>query len=212
VCLPGKLGQRDHSWTYDPEAWCDLQWGEWHGKDRKGCTNRYRAVGGIVFRDSSIGVSYDSCISVAAWITSAARLRLLQAMRICGWDSVYYVDTDAAICDSVGFERLQSCGMVKDREWGFLRTLAGPSTFTSYGIKSYSVGGRFINAGQARGQCVDAGDGKNYWYTPTLVESLQGSLRPSTKAILKRYRTKEEYRQGIVGADGKVLPIELREW
>jgi hypothetical protein len=212
VCLPGKLGQVNHSWEYDPSAWCDLQWGEWHGKDKDGRTNRYRSIGGMVFRDTTCGFAYDSCPSVAAWITSAARIRLLQAIRISGWDNVYYVDTDGLIVSSVAYGRMLSKGMVQDRSLGYLRLLAGSAKCTIHGIKSYSIGRRFVNAGEQRGQCIDAGDGKHYWYTPVIAESLQGSVKPNIKPIYKRYRTPQEYRQGIVWSDGKVSPLVLREW
>lgn len=211
VSLPGKFGQRDRRWVYCPEMHTEIGYGEWWGTSQRGEPCRYRSVARKVFRDEILGWSADSVPSVAAWITSAARIKLLHAIRIATWEHTYYVDTDSVMVDESGWTNLISSGLVKDKTLGMLYLKSGAMPTTIHGIKHYVEDGRLTCAGLPRGQCEDYGDGAHYWYTLSATEQTRNMERPEATRILRRYERGGRYRHRVVGEDGRTKPIVLSE-
>jgi hypothetical protein len=207
VCLVGKFGQR--SWYWEP-VWVDYvqaPYCEWHGKNEKGEIVRYRSVAWNTEREVPGGFAPDAVVSVAAWITSEARRVLLAAIRIAGWEHVFYVDTDALIVDQIGLERLRADGWIRPGQLGKLSVKSGPCRVEIRGIKYYVVDGAVTCAGLPKGVCMDAGDGRHYWYRQSPAASVRKGQQPSALATLGTYQRTPEYRHGVVGPDGRVTPI-----
>lgn len=212
VSLPGKFGQRDRRWIYCPEMSTDQSYGEWYGSNQRGEPCRYRAIAGKVQRDEMLGWSDNAVPSVAAWITSAARIKLLAAIRIAGWAHTYYTDTDSVMVDESGLMKLESAGLIRQHTMGFLEIKGPPAITEIYGVKHYVESGRLTCAGLPKGQCEDYGDGKHYWYHQTAAEQARSGKRPEATRVLRVYDRGGKYRHRVVGEDGRTTPIVLSEW
>jgi hypothetical protein len=207
VSIVGKFGQRERRWVHCPNIWTDLLYGEWYGSDELGRGCRYRSLGGVVQRDEILGLSVDAVPAVAAWILSAARMRLLQLIRIAGWDQTYYCDTDSLMVSCSGFERLLNAGELRDIELGSLYKKGLHKDVEIRGHKHYVEDGRVVCSGLPRGQCVDAGDGVHYWYHSHAQTDAARRQRPTADRVLRKYERIVEYHGGIVRDDGRVDPI-----
>lgn len=212
VSIVGKLGQRDRRWVHCPRVWSDIQYGEWWGSGRDGKPCRYRAVAGHVQRDETLGWGADAVPAIAAWITSAGRMKLLSAIRAVGWYHVWYVDTDAIMTDAIGLDRLYSDGQIEPNRIGMLQIIHSPTVTEIRGVKYYVQDGRVVCSGLPRGVCVDAGDGLHYWHSDTPYESIRAGHKPSATGTFREYHRDSNYRHGNVQADGRVTPLYKEDW
>lgn len=212
VSVPGKFGQRDRRWTPTPEIAALVPYGEWDGSRADGSPCRYRAVAWRTYRDDVLGWGAESVPSIAAWVTSAARVKLLQAIRVAGWGHVYYVDTDSLLVDSIGLDQLGIAGHIRPGILGALYRKGEPASVALHGAKHYVEGGNVVCAGLPRGSCVDHGDGHHYWHQITPADAVRRGMRPEAHRELRTYQRREPYRQGIVDSDGKVMPFVLEEF
>lgn len=208
----GKMGQRSRTWTAAPAIATDMVYGSWLGVDDSGGTCRYRVVAGIVQRDTLLGSAPDAVPAVAAWITSAARVRLLGAIRCAGWDQTHYYDTDSLVVSALGYARLRAAGRVQRAALGELQDVHASTTCVIYGVKHYVFGDKLTCSGLPRGHCEDVGDGHHYWYWRTPASSVSHGRRPESGRVLRRYKRQREYRHGVVADDGTVSPHVLSEW
>jgi hypothetical protein len=211
VSLPGKMGQRQRFWDRCESEWSDVAWGEWWGRDLAGNPCKYRSIAHTVYRDTVGGFAKDAVPAIAAWITSAGRMKLLEAMRTAGRSEVLYVDTDGLIVTEAGYRKLCAANMVRIKELGFLDTKAGPVTVEIKGIKHYVSNGKVTCSGLPKGHCVDAEDGEHYWYHSTPGSFIAGNQVPVAERRLIRYARNGQYRHGVVNSDGTVSPLEVWE-
>lgn len=210
-CLPGKFAQRLRRWERKPALDGVMQYGElWSGRPG-GDAVRTRYIGGCAYVDVDMGLHPDANLAIAAWITAHGRVRLRQLCEIAGLDHVWYVDTDALIVDAAGLSALRrtepsvmgdTCGLASVRHEGMV---------SIYGLKHYSIGDHHVCAGLPRGVLTDAGDGLHHWYSPAGSEQIGDGTRPTASARRIAWPRRHEYRHGIVGGDGRVTPIVLRE-
>lgn len=212
VCLPGKFGQRDRRWNLCDVCGDCVMYGTWPGTDEEGMPCKYRAIAGIVQRDEELGWSADSVPSLAAWITSAGRVRLLRVIRVAGWQHVHYCDTDSLIVDGEGFYNLCRAGLVRNKELGHLYVKSSAATVHIHGVKYYTENGRVVCAGMPRGSMEDAGDGKHYWYQATPTEAVRNGMKPEAAKQLRPYDRLPGSHTGNTQADGAVTPLVLDEW
>lgn len=209
VAIVGKFGQRDRRWITCPDMWTTEMYGEWRGADEAGRPCRYRSLAGVVQRDDVLGLACEAVPAVAAWILSAARMRLLAYIRTAGWENVYYCDTDSVMVNAIGYERLWYAGEVRHKELGILYTKKVSDHVEIRGIKYYVEDGNIVCSGLPRGHCVDARDGEHYWlYTHAQADAAH-HIRPSAGRVLRRYYRTMDYTHGVVGEDGAVRPIRL---
>jgi hypothetical protein len=211
VCLPGKLGQRERNWEWTgEESETEPYWSEYR-QSADGSWTRYRSIAWHIQREVVDGFRADSVPAIASWITSAGRMRLLGAIRIAGWDQVYYCDTDSLFVSQAGMERLLAANWIQTSALGYLQIKEGPATLRIYGQKHYDMDGRLTCAGLPRGVLSDAGDGEHYWYTEAPAGALYHGHRPEAVSTLGTYARAEPYRHGVVGTDGIITPYRLEE-
>lgn len=209
VGLPGKFGQRDRRWVDAPGVSYYQPYGQWWGCAQDGTPCRYRSISGRVQQDAICGFSIDAVPAIASWITSAARMRLLNAIRIAGWSNVYYIDTDSLFTSTQGYANLEKAGIIDRGVVGKLQVKQFHATLKIIGIKSYNVDGRVVCAGLPKGHCVDAGDGTHYWHYRTAIENIKQGIKPDAQKELRQYVRTGEYSHGVVGHDGKVSPHRI---
>lgn len=211
VSLPGKLGQLNHKWVDCPNIMPQTMYGEWYGEDADGELVRYRSVGGIVQRDCIDGYAADSIPSLAAFVTSYGRMRLVDAIRCAGRENVHYYDTDSLMLTEEGYERLQRSTFMATAGMGFLTVRGRYDGMEIRGVKYYVADGKVTCAGLAKGNVVDSGDGVHYQRYLTAVEQARKGLRPEAVVMTGKYLRAEAYGGGTVSPDGKVTPFHLWE-
>ena len=211
VSLIGKFAQRQRAWERWPRLDGARRYGEVWAADPSGEAVRYRLVAGQAWRQRDYGYAPDAQVSIAAWITSAARVALYRLICIAGLEHVYYVDTDALIVDEIGLERLQAGYPLWGSVLGGLSVRHGPGPCTIYGLKHYTIAGHTVCAGLPRGVLTDCGDGVHHWYTDGAGSQIDHGQRPSAEAVCLRWPRPETYRHGVVQPDGRVLPHRIEE-
>jgi DNA polymerase elongation subunit (family B) len=102
-------------------------------------TVRYIRLGDDVYliNNSTDILSSESCPIIASTVTSFARMFLFKLMKMAKLKNVFYVDTDSLFVNEIGYEILNSNGLVSNNELGKLK-LEEKGTVEIFGAKNYS--------------------------------------------------------------------------
>lgn len=206
VGLPGKLGQRDFQWTAVPNLCPPAPWFAWWGISREREIYRLRALGGAVQRQERGGWSYDAVPAAAVWVLSHARVQLLRAIRICGWDHCLYWDTDSLLLDQAGYDSLRSSAGLMGDGLGQWRLVRQVRTARIHGPKYYDHDGVITCAGMPRADVASTRLQDRYWYRQTFGTALAEGHAPQAGRRLREYSRAPGYHLGRVGDGGKVYP------
>ena len=209
VSIAGKFGQRERRWIECSHHTADVQWGEWFGADPDGAPCRYRALAGHVCRDYSGGYGYDSSPAIAGWITSAARVKLLNLIRVAGWGQVYYVDTDSLMVDEHGYDRIRAHPNSMGEQLGQCYTTGRPCCTEIRGIKYYIENGQAVCAGLPAGGAAAVAAVGGFARELSVREQIRRGRKPIAQRIYIPYSRSTKYRHGIVTASGRVIPYRL---
>lgn len=119
----------------------------------------------IVFCGSEIltdesGGGRSEVSSIAAWVTSHARVRLWRICVQAGWEHVFYNATDSLVVDEVGYERIQD--LISPDQPGMLKLEEVGDTMEIRGKNQYRVGGRVVD-GTSPNYYLSDGDGRMIW-------------------------------------------------
>jgi DNA polymerase type B, organellar and viral len=209
--LPGKLGYRRRCWDVVPGAMAPQPWGTWHQIEPDGGVVRYRAMAGVVQRENTGDYGPDAVPSMAAWINSVARVKLLNMIRLAGWEETAYVDTDCLIVSLKGMHALYESMAVEEGRLGMLELRSSSTDVEICGIKHYIEDDEVKYAGCPRGTYTMHEDGVHQWYTPPACEGSKRGRCMGDTATLKPSFASGPYRHGIVGRNGKVSPHVIGE-
>lgn len=211
VALPGKLGQRNRRWETVTDVVSPDSWGLWHGVDQHGRHVRYRSIAGVVQREVSGDYCYDSVPEIAAFITSYARVMLLEAIRTAGREHVWYVDTDSLIVDEIGLYKIQESELYAMKTWGKLGWRWGPLPVEIIGIKAYIAGGNWTCAGLPRGAKIERDGSAAYELYETVYHAAQHGHKPEARRAVFTYRRDLSYHHGVVHPDGRITPLVIND-
>lgn len=209
--IVGKMGQANRFWKNRPDIQTGIEYGLWYGVDERGKPCRYRSVACITQQEVTDGFVENAVPAIAAWITSAARMQLVRAMRVAGYRHVYYCDTDALMVDDIGLENLNMEGMIVENTIGKLGTRWGPCNVEIRGVKYYVRDGQITCAGMPGGQCHDMGDGIHFRMSTSPIDALKRGRRPETQEVIMTYQREIGYRGGKVLPNGIVVPWRVRD-
>jgi hypothetical protein len=211
VGLPGKLAQQSRRWVDDTRARPPWSYGVWYQRDpdtRK--IRKWRSVAWHVQVEQEVGHHPESVPSIAAWITSAARVRLWRYISACPSNSVIYWDTDSVWCLEPAYRALLSAGQVHESAPGLLSMRSCHQRVSICGIKHYTADGIETHAGVPVGVKVDA-DGQYRFAVPrSFAAQLAGRKPPEPLVDERVIRARQQYRHGVIGGDGWVSPFVLR--
>lgn len=98
--------------------------------------------------------------SIAAWVTSHARVRLWRICAQAGWDHVFYNATDSLVVDQVGYERIAD--LISPDQPGMLKVEEVGDSMEIRGKNQYRVGGRVVD-GTSPNYYLSDGDGRMIW-------------------------------------------------
>lgn len=210
--LYGKFGQKTSGWKRSPETEPLKQFGEWwEPKEDATGFDRFRAVAGIVEKACERKEHRESIPIIAACITAAARVKLLNHIEIAGWNNVYYYDTDSIWVDADGYNNLRNAGCIENHQLGKLRLEGMYNDVAFRGIKHYQKGNDRIASG-IPANAVDMGNGVFEW---DAAIRLHGIIKAGCQAGYGSGRTRIHlpvmYRHGNVGTDGWVTPIHVED-
>lgn len=145
-----------------------------------------------------------SSYPIASWITSYARVKLLDQIETAGWDHVFYCDTDSVFVDSTGLDRLR--GRLNPLELGALDVRSEGRELTIHGAKDYVLDGQVKLKGVPRkAKEVEPGVYEYMTFDRTRTRLRKG--KPD--AVHQVTRTKvltRRYDKGTVTASGRVEP------
>lgn len=176
--LVGKFGEPGRRWVACPARTEMGPFDEWTGPGPDGRNTRYRNVGWHTQRLERHGESYWSIPSIAAWITSAARVRLWDYITCAGRANVWYVDTDGMLINQAGFDRLLRSGHIRDGETGHLRLVGCYRQATIFGVRHYQLG-YTIKCSGVRNGAIQEGETREDYFRRTgeSAETPLGRLR-----------------------------------
>lgn len=212
VCLPGKLGQRIGAWVPDarrpPALWCC-----WWGADHSERTHyRLRSLSGSVQRQERADWTYDSVPAVASWILSCARVELLRAIRVAGWDECLYWDTDSLLLSQRGWDALLSSPGMVGSDLGQWRLVSTVDRAAIHGVKHYDLDGVVKCAGMPRADVAETRIRDHYWYRQTFGVALGEFHAPRAARRLRKYARAPQYHLGRIGDGGRVYPFVANDW
>lgn len=212
VCLPGKLGQSDFEWAHAPDVMARGRWLQWWlGRPGQPLV-KVRSLNGHVTEQRRGDWSYDAVPAAAAWVLSAARVRLLAAIRAVGWDRVMYCDTDSLIMPESAWDDLRATQSGPEDAMGQWRVVDRASCAVLNGVKDYTFGGRRVCAGLPRGAEVITSAPNHYQYRLTFGQALVAGHAPVAGHTVRRYQREAPYRLRQRGAGGETYPHEVMQW
>lgn len=146
--LSAKWAQQNPAWKSIPGVDPDVAYGTWYAPacDGSGPTV-YRSSGSLVEMKSASKPGQYYFPAIAAYITSYARLRMLDLMKIAGPRQVFHIATDALIVTRQGFEHLEAAGEVSPDLLGKLRLCGSYHSAEFRGPNNYRLGDRWCVSG-----------------------------------------------------------------
>lgn len=212
VSLPGKFAQRSSRWIDVPGAELPSEWGEYWRREGNGEFTRWRTIGGHVQREERGGFSWGAVPAIATAICAAGRSRLLGVVNAAGRDNVYYIDTDALVCNDQGRESLTQHDWIQPGEWGYLQHVCTADSAEIYGVKRYRIGGRIRSSGIVPKAGCDIQANRSDTQQPTAQQSIRHQERPADwrQPITSVYGP-GRYEQ-LREPGGRVRPVELDRW
>lgn len=232
--LYGKFGQKRNCWTDSPADDWRQAWGEAseHNNDN-GMSSLVRFVGWKAERttpllrsarefDPAIGLTQeyhyplwaehrDSCPAIAAYITSLARVKLMDAVEVAGVGNTYYVDQDSLMVNQEGYELLGEYGEIDQHKLGKLKLEAEYQWVSIHGIKAYETDLGCVLSGLPA-DSVRLESGAYVWQQTDRMQSIigqspEGELRSSERRVWRPWH----YQHGTVLPDGRVEPYVLNQ-
>jgi hypothetical protein len=211
VSLPGKFGQRGRDWIDVPDAECYQPYHSWQRQNADRKWERFRSIAWYVQKEIQYQWGPESVPSIAAWICSAGRAMLWHAMMTAGLENVYYVDTDAIVCNVLGYSRITHGRGILGSDPGQLRLLWSGNRCHIRGWKDYTVGPHTVLSGVPRGQTGNAAPSGTVWVRSGMDEALKSGQRPTATRQLVSYYGNRIYKHGRVDNVGVVTPWNLPE-
>lgn len=209
VCLPGKLGASGISWQDAPEQPWLHPWDQWRAVDGQGYDTRIRVIAGIAQKQIRAGWGDNAIPSAAAWITSAARWRLLEAIGYAGEGNTYYCDTDSLLVNEAGYARLCTGGFVANDQPGLFKVEFTADHAEINGWKCYRAADKVVCSGLPRSATPAHAGGYYCWFTGWIADACHKHKRPDAAQKLLRRVSNRTYKHGVLQDDGSVRPFQL---
>jgi DNA polymerase elongation subunit (family B) len=205
--LYGKWGQTGR--VYEPIGYTkDGRAKTWIELDYKtGKQIHYRQFNNQISVLAESQESRESHPAIASYVTSYARISLLEYKEKAGTKNVVYVDTDSLVVNARGFRRLAPC--IDANKLGALKVEYEINDGIIHGVKDYELAGHVKHKGvRASAWQFDT----DKWLQPTFV-GFRGMLqrgdldRQLVISTIKHLR--RAYKKGTVLANGEVRPFVL---
>src|SRR6267142_5158811 len=149
--LAGKFGQRSHRWQKETEVDWPEPWGRFDIVNAQtGKVKHYRSLAWMIEREEKPGEHPESFPAVAAFVTSLARIKMLNLLElISNAGRIYYSAVDSIHCCHSAYEHLKLRGAISSKIGGIRLERVG-SKAEYRGIANYSIDGELHVAGLSR--------------------------------------------------------------
>lgn len=146
--LGGKLAQRRGEWVFRPEMAPKERFGEWYdGKYRRGKSQRFRAIAGIVQEWLPDMTGAGKFTAAFAYLAAHGRLHMRAIREAVPSGSVLSMDTDGLWVRDGSMDAILSTGIVRDERAGDLRRTKTSAAGRFYGPRHYFWSGAWVLAG-----------------------------------------------------------------
>ena len=112
-------------------------------------------------------------LAIAGCVTSEARMLLLKYIEICGYENLYYVDTDSVICNRKGYENLKD--YLNDKELGFLKLEKQANYLKINAPKDYIFGDKIRSKGVPMDSTTNLDGTFSYWIFSTFKQHIKSN-------------------------------------
>jgi len=208
--LHGKLGEREPAWIDAPDLSWVSPYGTFIAPTADGLSLcQARSIAWHCQRRGERREIARSHVAVAAWVASAARMRMRALVDMCPPRTIYYVASDALVCAPGAVRALRAAGEIEPDAIGKLREVDAYNSAQINGVHDYRLGTRRVIGWGGRAPIErDAGE-----VISQRVESLDAFLsRPPDGTVIWRAEIRRK-RSGsirwVVGLDGWTDPVDL---
>lgn len=215
--LYGKFGQRAPVWIESKANPVRPKLTQYYfHSNADGLVKKFRALGDYLEErvPGVRGESQNSNVAIAAYVTSYARMKLWEGMKIAGLEEIHYVDTDSLFMTELGEKRLIASELVDkpgEKRLGFWHREDPSDGMEIWGPKDYVFGGQRRTKG-IRATAVQVEDGV---YEQPMFRSFKGALNqghPNEMRILTTTKhLNRSYTKGVVLPNGQIRPFNLPE-
>ncbi len=157
------------------------------------------------------GEHTESFCAIAAFVTSYARERLRELIRIAGQRNTLYCDTDSLFLTKQGYANLERAGELSQSELGKLKLEGIASDWSFYGPKDYTFAKKVVMKGIRK----NAKHIKGTTYEQLQFEGLKSVLNRGAEGyiLIKTIRktNKRVYNKGTILSSGWTEPYHLSE-
>jgi hypothetical protein len=212
LSLFGRLARLSHVWHDLPDYDDAPRWKLWYHLDmpsEKLFTRR--SLAGAVSEYRGPEEHDDSFPAIAAWINSAARIKLWTYIETARHGNVYYYDTDSIWCNSEGFRNLKEAGYIKDSELGFLSFRGEHNWLTIRGIKDYEVPGKVVKAGAAEATHINRNGIKEKIVAMPIESEISTGNAPRQVVVCEPIPRDKKYKHCQVLETGECVPWTITE-
>jgi DNA polymerase type B, organellar and viral len=233
--LYGKFGQLSPKWEFDGLNHTGCNFGtiiEYDSVEKQ--TNKYRVIGDRMEKQNPNHHHDDgenASPIIAAYVTAYGREWMRYLKEIAGFDNVYYLVTDALLCNQVGYDNLANSKLIAERVPGMLSLKFSSNELDMRAIHQWTLGEEVKRGGVKRTakqlsptefeeihfEGLSAMLNLNDNVTPSQSESSKYTTRcppPNMPlpgvVIYPQIKTLSlQYRKGVVANDGRVSPLIL---
>jgi hypothetical protein len=208
--LYGKFGEWRKRWTPYAPSQFKQNGEEYEVNTKKGVLQKIINLNGIAYKYIENDQPSHSFPLIAAFTTSYLRVKLLDAMVVCGSNNWIYCDTDSLFVTRMGLDNLKE--RISQSKLGLWKIEERTSKLRIRGLKDYVFNGEEKIKGIPRDakrinentyECMQ-------WQSmhKTICENLHGSV---TITPLRKVLTREYYK-GVVTKSGWVKPFKIEEF
>lgn len=170
---------------------------------------KLRYLSGKLQMQFPTGEHTESFCGIAAFVTSYARERLRQLIKIAGKQQTYYCDTDSLFVSTLGHQRLAQAKELDQHQLGKLKIESVSSTWGFFGPKDYYFGNKHVLKGiKKNAKQVSPGVFEQLQFEG-LKSVLNRGAKPyiEIRTIIKHNH--RNYAKGLLTRSGWTLPFTL---
>lgn len=208
--LYGKFGQLSPSWVNVPDTMSALPWTRWVEHDATtGERVEFRSFGWQIQRHSERTEIAGTFVAIAAFVTSAARMKMNYLRELCGEREVYYQGVDGLIVTQLGYDRLNEAGVIRENEIGKLRLQLAVEDAEIYACADYRLGDKVVVSGRAREQIAqESGETLQRKYSATNF-MFSGRAIAEIMEYHQPWERQGKFTKGTIGEDGWIEPLTM---
>ena len=158
--------------------------------------------------------SYDTFVAIPSFITSYARMMLINYLKIAKRENVYYCDTDSLVINQEGYDNLYLANKIHDSKLGALKIEAeGQGSF--YAPKFYDFNDERKCKGIKLGSKLISENSNKAIYQVELWQKFKTDLKEGNTSSQVIRTSKKEinkvYNKGIIDKNNCVVPFSVKQ-